>query len=45
MDALNREASLLELVNLIVHQSYEWTHHKSRSTTRQPWELVAEGLA
>src|ERR1035438_6625572 len=45
MDALDGEASLLEFMNLIVHQCDEWTNHKSRSTSRQSWKLVAKRLA
>src|ERR1035437_5381399 len=45
MDALDSETSLFEFQHLIVHQCDEWTNHKSRPTSCQPWQLVAKGLA
>ena len=45
MDGLDSESSLLEFMNLIVHQCDEWTNHKSRSTSCQSRQLVAKRLA
>ncbi len=45
MDALDREASLFEFMNLIVHQCDQWTDHESCSAPCQSRQLVAKRLA
>jgi len=45
MDGLDGQTSLLEFMNLIVHQGDEWADHKRRSAPRQSRQLVAKRLA
>src|ERR1700758_1691596 len=45
MDALDRESSLFEFMDLIIHQCDQWTDHERGSTPCQPRQLVTKGLA